>query len=437
MNKRNFFNNLLLIVILIIGFQLSSYSQNYLSKEREGEIKTSGKYYWGVASDFNEDDAKKEALSDLANQIISANVLQSVKNNDVLKTMELRAHIDRLQKNEIVSILAWIAKDSIFATVESNSDTKQVAQHNPTAPDSDPTEFLFEETVLYNLRQTMQNNANAVFSEIYNAYKQNKSILNLSLNNVTEDAKKSIQMFWETSPFYCTKSQITANVSKSSYGNEVRGIPVFISKAGKNDQNKTIILEFAQDGRISDITLPVWQQDIPTIIDNSHPVTEENRLLIIRDFVENFRTAYNKKDIVYIDKVFSNDALIIVGKVLKQQSQKKDDMPIPRDVSIKYVTLTKQQYMRNLNLAFKMNEYINIKFPKEDIKIRQHKTVTNIYGVTLHQIWNSSTYNDDGWVFLVIDFKDENNPLIWVRTWQPYEYVLKNDVFKLSDFDIQ
>ena len=48
--------------------------------------------------------------------------------------------------------------------------------------------------------------------------------------------------------------------------------------------------------------------------------------------------------------------------------------------------------------------------------------------------------NDDGIVFMVWNFKNEDNPEIFVRTWQPLEVDGKTiagggEVFRLSDFD--
>jgi cysteine synthase len=73
----------------------------------------------------------------------------------------------------------------------------------------------------------------------------------------------------------------------------------------------------------------------------------------------------------------------------------------------------------------------------------EHPTIAGIYGVTVHQKWTSSRYKDEGYVFMIWDFRNPDRPQIHVRTWQP-EYVDKskgqklnpNDVFTLGDFDL-
>ncbi len=44
-----------------------------------------------------------------------------------------------------------------------------------------------------------------------------------------------------------------------------------------------------------------------------------------------------------------------------------------------------------------------------------------VYGVEMRQSYNSTTYSDEGYLFLLIDFS-ERDPLIYVRAWQPNEW---------------
>ena len=64
----------------------------------------------------------------------------------------------------------------------------------------------------------------------------------------------------------------------------------------------------------------------------------------------------------------------------------------------------------------------------------------HIFGVTLKQHWNSSNYSDVGYLFLMINFEDEMNPSIQVRTWQPDKYngkpLPRDEVFSLDMFSI-
>ena len=55
----------------------------------------------------------------------------------------------------------------------------------------------------------------------------------------------------------------------------------------------------------------------------------------------------------------------------------------------------------------------------DDIEIKQHKKFPSVYGVNMMQGWNTSRYSDEGYLLLVVDFSDDDKPLIHVRTWQP------------------
>jgi len=304
------------------------------------------------------------------------------------------------------------------------------------------TEFLFTETASEPVRKTMQTNAQALFSEINNAYDQKKSSLTLS-NSVTEDAKKRIQNLWSTSRFYCTETAITTRVLKSSNGYQVRNIPVFLEE-GKTDEDQfqSMVIEFTPNGKISDLYIALEWHQYANIIGNSNDVSDVRHRQMILDLVENFRTAYNSKDMPFLNEIYSEDALIITGKVLTPQ--KRGDVPTSIDrQKIEYSVQSKKQYLANLSRVFASNSYINVKF--DSIVVTQHEGNPNIYGVTLKQHWNSASnsasYSDEGWLFLLIDYEDENNPLIWVRTWQPTKdyngnsvYYNPEDIFGLGDF---
>jgi len=311
------------------------------------------------------------------------------------------------------------------------------------------TEFLFTETAPDYVRQTMQANAKALFAEINRASDQNKQGLTLSGDNLTKEAIERIQTLWAVSHFYCTETSITARVLKSSDKNnraikyQVRNIPVYFAEGETGeDRYQDVVIEFTLSGQISDLYIAIAETQYNKIWEKSNDVTDSRRRQMILEFVENFRTAYNTKDLPYLNKVYSEDALIITGKVKTADNATNLDKPKVMDakrVDLEYSVQDKRTYLANLKKAFDRNAYINIKF--DNIVVTQHTGNPDIYGVLLIQSWNSSTYSDKGWLFLIIDFKNEDDPLIWVRTWQPlkdkdgkdvhYDY---DEIFNLSDF---
>jgi len=292
------------------------------------------------------------------------------------------------------------------------------------------TTFEFIETATPAERVRMQINVGAVFGSIHDSYFSGRSGLTISESNATSRAVQQIQALWNTSNFFCTEIEVIRRVAQSSNGLQVRSIPVFFKEGGTDeDRYQDLVIEFASDGRINDVYIALPMHQINRILETQDVVTDLRRRQLILGFVENFRTAYNRRDIGYLDRVFSNDALIIVGREV--QPTNRSDSPRPLGVDVEYVTRSKEEYMNGLRRVFQNNQYINIKF--SEIEVLRHDGNNNIYGVTLRQDWNTTNYSDVGWLFLMIDFRDESNPLIWVRTWQPIT-VQPNNVFGLDNF---
>jgi hypothetical protein len=303
------------------------------------------------------------------------------------------------------------------------------------------TQFLFTETVSDNLRNTMQTNATALFAEINRAaHDKERSWLTLSTANATTEAIQRIQTLWATSHFYTAESgTVIQKVLKSSNGYQVRNISVIFEEgATDEDKEQDIVIEFNKSGKISDIYIAMPWHQYAKIMGNSNEVSDVRHRQMVLEQVENLRTAYNRKDMSFLETIYSEDALIITGKVITRQ--KRMDTPVAfNQQKIEYSVQNKKQYLTKLKNAFARNSYIKIKF--DEIIVTRHEGNPNIYGVTLKQNWKSSTYSDEGWLFLIFDYKDEENPQIWVRTWQPLQdssgnpiHYSSEDIFNLGDF---
>jgi len=168
---------------------------------------------------------------------------------------------------------------------------------------------------------------------------------------------------------------------------------------------------------IDGISISIDENKYKEIMDEHESVEDLYRRQVIVDFVESYRTSYNRKDLKYIESVFSDNALIITGKVIREKPKSDYALQSLSRERIVYQKRTKKEYVENLKRVFAGNKYINVQF--DDVEVIQHPKLTDIYGVTLKQEWNSDSYRDVGFVFLMIDFQDELNPLIQVRTWQP------------------
>ncbi|MDR0866191.1 MAG: hypothetical protein LBO74_14850 [Candidatus Symbiothrix sp.] len=283
-----------------------------------------------------------------------------------------------------------------------------------------------------NLRRAIRTNTNIVLSELDKAYSYNEDI-NLSIANVTTQAINDIKKMWDKSKFYVTDSLVGRTLLEVGTNYEIRNISVFFEKGG----NSEIAIEYTQEGKVNGITevLPQHLFELKQMIEeDSYPLDNIIHLDTIKHFIELFRSAYCNEDIDFIEKVFSDEALIIVGKEVRIWKSNPEISKKFLKIKHSYKKYTKSEYIANLRKAFDKNEYVNVKF--DDLKIDRHKKDHNIYGITVRQRWYSSTYNDEGWLFLMIDFSNIKEPLIWVRTWQPLS-VPEDEIFWLGNFPIR
>lgn len=139
--------------------------------------------------------------------------------------------------------------------------------------------------------------------------------------------------------------------------------------------------------------------------------------LILANFLEEYKTAYALKDLGFIRNVFDDNAVIITGRVTNRPRSTIERSQYLDSKIIKYNRQTKNEYLRNLEHCFAGNEFINIRFANNDV-VKAGKG-GETYGIQIKQDYYSSTYGDTGYLFLMVDVNNPDNPIIKVRTWQP------------------
>lgn len=295
------------------------------------------------------------------------------------------------------------------------------------------TDGIDNETVKYRIE-----NATARILNEVNAAQRDHRPLDFHVMGVNTHVQRSMSMLWENTPFICTDEEIVEHGITTQSGYQVRNIPLMMKPTGERvfneDEYQEAVISFDRQGNVESFYLSISMNLYMNVVKSNLELTDLRRRQMILDYVEQFRTAYNQRDIEFLNQVFSEDALIITGRVITQRhaegftSQK-----------IRYNKQSKQQYLTNLTRVFNTARYIRVTF--DDIEVMRHPTNPNFYGVTLHQGYSSNTYHDDGYIFLLWDFRNEDAPEIHVRTWQPDRLGSKNlardEVFSLSDFDIQ
>ena len=144
---------------------------------------------------------------------------------------------------------------------------------------------------------------------------------------------------------------------------------------------------------------------------------DKARLTLI-SFLEDYRSAYCLKNLEYINKVFADDAYIIVGRVLKASTRKFADSPQSINATTTvYDRKSKQQYISDLRKSFVSKEFINLRFEECNVA-KGYDAKEGIYAVQVNQLYYSNNYADNGILTLAIDMREEADPLVRVRIWQ-------------------
>ena len=291
-----------------------------------------------------------------------------------------------------------------------------------------------------NVKARMETNVKALLDAFRTAADNGEKTVKLSKDNVSKTAIEEIKEIWKSSAMSCPPMNLNCRCLKTSNGYQVRGIPVDILAADGDEARQELTINFDTEGTISNVAIAIEMNRYEELMAQKQSDLDYARRQIIVDFIENFRTAYNRKDNAMLNRVFSDKALIITGRVVKEKPNSDLTRLTLNNNRVVYIKQTKQEYLTKLAQVFKTVKFINVKF--SDIEIVEHPKFDSIYGVTLKQSWRTDRYHDEGYLFLMIDFRDSDNPLIQVRTWQPYKdaagniVTQKDEVFHLGSFRI-
>lgn len=309
------------------------------------------------------------------------------------------------------------------------------------------TSFQVTEVKDQALKETINKSVSGLLSA-FNVAQYNGTTPTLTDLNISTDALGTITKLWADCPFICMEEELVERAIPVAKRNEwqVRNIPLLMKptdNSAKKDTWKvyqTGVITLDNTGRITNFHLALDAELYISVMSQAKAVDDFMRRQLILEYVERFRNAYNLKDMDFLQQIYSDDALIITGKVITQV--KKDDVKMV-DVDnqkIVYSKQNKKEYLGKLAEVFKNNNRINVTF--DNIEVARHPAKENFYGVTLKQGWKADKYSDVGYLFLLWDFTNEDAPQIHVRTWQPTEINFKpvtlpeDEIFSVDDFDI-
>lgn len=316
------------------------------------------------------------------------------------------SHIDR----EIESVMT-LTGGVLFRNAYIN--IPMVSQELPELPQPSPIVAEFHSAT--NATNTMQD------------YDTHASVLNDVAKEISQKSYVSLQKHftpkgWEQFQKLIHYGRATlienSDIQFNSLGDKVICRGLTMSFAFRNNNRRfveNVVLIFNNQKKIDEVLFGLGKEAYSDIMMKG--VWSMDARLILANFLEEYKTAYALKDLDFIRNVFDDNAVIITGRVSNRQKTKLERSQYIDSKIIKYNRQTKNEYLRNLEHCFAGNEFINIRFANNDILKAGRGGET--YGIQIKQDYYSSTYGDTGYLFLMVDVNDPDNPVIKVRTWQP------------------
>lgn len=288
------------------------------------------------------------------------------------------------------------------------------------------------------VKARMERGISELLNEINSACAQDRP-LQLDRIDMELSGKRSLEALWQNLHFFCEDNEITERCLTSAEGYVIRNIYTQVEPMIEDytdERERALTVRLTREGKIASVVMAASDAVYSRIMEQGLNVTDLERRTTILSFVENYRSFYDEKDLNSIDRIFSDDAIIITATVPMQRNRISDTQSWREQIS--YKVQSKPQYLTSLANNFKRNKYIKVTF--SDIEVVRHPANPNYYGVTLHQHWKSSTYEDDGYLLLVWEFRDGEDPIIHYRTWQPdhigSHVLTKKDLIDINDFNI-
>lgn len=175
---------------------------------------------------------------------------------------------------------------------------------------------------------------------------------------------------------------------------------------------------FDKDGKIESVAFGLGSVAQECIFSHGNEWTPLQKMTIA-SFLENYKTAFALKRLDYLHEVFDDNAIIIVGHEVKKMkpSGKGDIRGFAIDTQVDYARKSKSEYLDAVKRAMESNEYINVHFSENDI--RQSNVRQGLFGIQITQDYASQHYSDHGYLFLLVDLANADEPVIHIRTWQP------------------
>lgn len=272
---------------------------------------------------------------------------------------------------------------------------------------------------LPDLKKAIEQNTAKMLYAINEAADRNRG-LNYSGVRINLDAKQVLNSLWASQHMrYMSfdeefNTPISEKVAMNKYGEyELRNIPmVFINPENPSDSHyEEIGFTFSPKGEILDVFVTIERNQFQKMMNSMTEIKDESQRLTILYWMEAMGTAYHEKNIQWFEQFLSDDVLIVTGSRKYTPSGEK----------YTYTNLNKDDYISRLRANFKRNAVIEVKFSNMTVYGHPLDDQGRYYAVECEQSYFSSTYSDEGNLFVIWDFGIADHPQILFRGWTEKE----------------
>ena len=205
------------------------------------------------------------------------------------------------------------------------------------------------------------------------------------------------------------------------------GIPVAL-KTGKKITNERIVFRFDKSSGLIKSTAYALTRKAENDIFRQASWAPDSRYSLLT-FMEDYQTAFCTQNIGFIEKLFSDDAIIIVGNKTDASSARqpmwvegtKFMKGNKKAQAFRYERFNKRQYVDHLRQVFGQQAWTHVCFEENEIAKVNTGTLLNneVLWIEIRQNWDSASgYNDTGFLALQINMKPKGSQ-INVRTFTP------------------
>lgn len=262
------------------------------------------------------------------------------------------------------------------------------------------------------LASRMENNISALLSSIDRAARDSTA-LDLADVNITDVARERLTALWCVSRFECCDSSYVAKCQQDFQGYQARGIHVTMLPHDLGQgcpPNRDLVISLDNYGAITGVS-PAWQNEeqansILTTTGAGGVLEIRSRREILK-WIEDYKTLYTLKDLDGLTELLN------------------DDMAFEKGID------------KLLSSLGAMLPFEDFSTEIDHISVLKHYAVSNVYGITIHQKFDTGMHSESGWIFTLWDFNDPELPVIHARTWQTDEEVTRDGVTALDDFYIR